>query len=108
MTFSRNNGSVDSLNVSVRCGVSSQRRQIRPTVDFDSPDFSPIEALDQWVAFFGICSSVATTTSSTLSRPTEGGRPGRFSSTRPSSRFAMKRRRHLVTVSGCTPRSAAT
>jgi hypothetical protein len=34
-------------------------------VDFDRPDFFAIDVRDQWVASFGACSNVATTTSST-------------------------------------------
>src|SRR5215218_1036107 len=64
-TFSTNSGSVDSLNPSARCGLSSNARQIRPIVDFDNPVRSAIFARDQCVAFTGVDSSVATTTSST-------------------------------------------
>jgi hypothetical protein len=56
---------MDSLKVSVRCGLSWNFRQIRPTVDFDRPLWSAIDFRDQWVAFFGSCSSVETTTAST-------------------------------------------
>ena len=35
-------------------------RQIRPTVDFDSPDSLAIDARDQWVASAGVRSNVAT------------------------------------------------
>jgi hypothetical protein len=45
--------------------LSSKRRQIRPIVDFDSPVRAAIEARDQCVAFFGVSSRVAVTTSST-------------------------------------------
>jgi hypothetical protein len=56
---------LDSLNVSVRCGFSSNVLQIRPIVDLLSPVRSAIFARDQCVAFFGVASSVATITSST-------------------------------------------
>ena len=79
--FSTNCGSVESLNPSWRCGFSSNARQIRPIVDLDRPLRSAIFARDQCVAFFGIDSSVATTTSSTCSVVIVGGRPGRGSST---------------------------
>src|SRR5687768_13842196 len=59
-SFSTNNGSVDSLNVSVRCGLSSNLRQIRPIVDFDNPLRRAIDARDQCVALAGVCSRVAT------------------------------------------------
>ena len=83
-TFSMNSGSVDSLKVSARCGLSSNVRQIRPIVDFDSPDRLAIDARDQCVAFFGVSSSVATTTASTCSTRDRRRRdPGRGSSTSP-------------------------
>ena len=56
--FSTNSGSLESLNPSSRCGLSSNVRQIRPMVDFDSPVFSAIFARDQCVAFAGVDSSV--------------------------------------------------
>ena len=96
------------MNVSARCGLSSKARQIRPIVDFDKPLRSAIAARDQCVAFVGVDSNVATTTSSTWSTVIVGGRPGRGSSTRPARRSATNRRRHLFTVFGATPRSAAT
>ena len=105
-TFSTNSGSVDSLNVPVKCGLISNLRQIRPIVDGDSPLRSAIEARDQCVASWGISSSVAVITSSTLSSRTDGGLP-RGSSHSPSSRCAANRRRHLLTVIGSTRRSAA-
>src|SRR5512132_993910 len=107
-TFSTTSGSVDSLKVSARCGLSPNRRQIRPIVDLLNPDRSAIEFRDQWVASLGVSSSVATTTCSTCSTVIDGGRPGRGSSTSPSSRRCTNRPRHLPTVAGCTPNSAAT
>ena len=86
------------LNPSWRCGFSSNAFQIRPIVDFDRPERSAIFARDQCVAFFGVDSNVATTTSSTCSAVIVGGRPARGSSTRPSRRSATKRARHLLTV----------
>jgi hypothetical protein len=56
----------------------------------------------------GVSSNVAVITSSNLSRRIDGGRPGRGSSTKPSKRLSMKRRRHLATVCSITRRSAAT
>src|SRR5207248_4998890 len=107
-TLSTNNGSVDSLNSSTRWGLNSNLRQIRPMVDLDNPERSAIDVRDQCVAFFGVSSSVAVITSSTVSSRIDGGRPGRGSSTRPSRRFSTNRRRHLFTVFGTTRRSAAT
>jgi len=108
MTFSTNSGSVESLKLSARCGLRPKSFQIRPIVDRDRPDLAAIEDCDQCVALRGFDSSVATITSSTWSRLTDEGRPGRSSSTSPSRRRSMNRRRHLPTV-GCEhPKSAAT
>ena len=106
-TLSTNSGSVDSLKVPVKCGLRSNLRQIRPIADLLSPARLAIEARDQCVASWGISSSVAVMTSSTLSSRIDGGRPGRGSSTSPSSRFAANLPRHLLTVAGSTRRSAA-
>src|SRR5512142_825480 len=77
-TFSTNNGSLDSLNVSVRCGCNPNACQIRPIVDRDKPERAAILRLDQCVAFSGADSSVSTTTRSTClhgdrPRPTRPG-----------------------------------
>ena len=84
--------------MSARCGLRSNAFQIRPIVDLLSPVRSAIFARDQCVAFLGVDSSVATITSSTWPMATDGGRPGRGSSCRPSRRSSTKRRRHLPTV----------
>ena len=80
--FSTNSGSFESLNVSVRCGLRSNARQILPIVEAESPDLlSHLRERDQWVAFSGTDSSAsATTTSSTCSAVTVAGLPGRGSS----------------------------
>ena len=88
--------------------MRSNRRQIRPIVGFDRPVRAAIDVRDQCVAFVGFSSSVATSTSSTLSSRIDGGRPGLGSSTKPSSRIRANRPRHLFTVLRATPRSAAT
>src|SRR3954467_6699519 len=75
-TLSTNSGSLDSLNVSARCGFASNAFQIRPIVEGESPLRWAIFARDQCVAFAGVDSNVATTTSSTCSAVTDGGRPG--------------------------------
>ena len=93
-----NNGSVDSLKWSTRWGLSPKSFQILPIVVFDSPVRCAIFALLQWVAFEGVDSNVATITSSTWSTLIERGRPGRSSSSRPSRRCSMNRRRHFETV----------
>ena len=103
-----NCGSLESLNVSTWCGLSPNAFQIRPTVDFDNPVSAAIEARDQCVASLGWRSNVATITSSTCSSVIVRGAPGRGSSANPSSRFSTNRRRHIPTVCGQTPKSAAT
>ena len=75
-----NCGSTDSLNVSTRCGLSPNSRQIRPIVERDRPVSAAIEARDQCVASFGVRSNVATITASICSSPMLRGPPGRGSS----------------------------
>jgi hypothetical protein len=75
-----------SLKPPARCGFSSKVRQIRPILDFDRAEHSAIEARDQAVGFFRVCTSAATTTASAWSTMVEGGRPGRGWSTTASSR----------------------
>ena len=48
--FATNSGSVLSLNPSIRCGLRSNFRQIRPTVNLLRPLRRAIESRDQWVA----------------------------------------------------------
>ncbi|HEY5474459.1 MAG TPA: hypothetical protein VIK32_14880 [Candidatus Limnocylindrales bacterium] len=79
-----------------------------PIVVLDNPDRLAIEARDQWVALRGVSSSVATTIASTCSTLIEGGRPGRGSSTSPSTRSATNRRRHFPTVASTQFNCAAT
>jgi hypothetical protein len=64
----------------------SKAFQIRPMLERDSPLRSAIFARDQCVAFAGVDSRVATTTSSTCSAVIDDGRPGRGSSASPSRR----------------------
>ena len=101
-------GSVDSLNPSCRSGLSSNFRQIRPIVEADRPDRCAIDTRDQWVASVADSSSVAVTTCSTWSSRIDGGRPGRGSSTSPSSRLSTNRVRHFATVCSRTLSFAAT
>src|SRR5215212_1116862 len=77
-------------------------------VDLDNPVSAAIEVRDQCVASLGARSKVATTTASTCSSVMLRGPPGRGSSTKPSSRRSINRRRHTPTVCGQTPTSAAT
>jgi hypothetical protein len=64
--------------------------------------------LDQCVAPSGVSSKVRTITSSTWASVMVRGTPGRGSSPSPSSRFARKRARHLLTVPRFTRSRAAT
>jgi hypothetical protein len=96
------------LEPSLRWGCRPKSFQIRPIVEGDSPDLVAIDVRDQWVAFFGVDSSVVTSTSPTWSRVIDAGRPGRSSSTSPSRRLAMNRDRHLPTVTGLHRSVAAT
>jgi hypothetical protein len=95
-----NSGSVDSLNVCDRCGASAKARQIRETVDCDMPVAAAIDLVDQCVAFFGVSSSVLTTTRSTSASVIFRGTPGRGSSHKPSRPRSRNRRRQVRTVSG--------
>jgi hypothetical protein len=45
-----NNGSVDKLERVGSMRSKAEIAQIRPIVDFDSPDRSAIDVRDQWVA----------------------------------------------------------
>src|SRR3546814_1137850 len=57
-TLSTNSGSVDSLNVSDRCGCRPNAPQIRRMVVCDSPDLAAMERIDQCVASLGVVFSV--------------------------------------------------
>ena len=93
-----NDGYFDIFQASRRCGWSPNACQIRSTADCVNPTSRAIDRVDQCVASFGVVSSVRTITSSTCSSLIVRGRPGRGSSSTPSSRRAAKRERHLRTV----------
>ena len=57
-TLSTNCGSVDSLNVSWRCGLSPNARQIREIADWLIPVAAAIDRVDQCVASTGLDSRV--------------------------------------------------
>src|SRR6266508_2970153 len=103
-----NNGSLLSLNVSDRCGLSRNAFQIRPTVDRDSPELFAIDARDQCVAFTGVFSKVSTTTCSTCSSVIFRGTPGRGSPPKPLNRAQTTPDRHLPTIGRNTPHRATT
>ena len=106
-TFSTKSGSVDSLKVSLRCGWSENARQMRCTVEIDTPEALAIERVLQCVESAGIVSSVVVTTSAIFSSSILRGAPGRGSSTRPSKRLIANRLRHVATVSRLIPRRSA-
>jgi len=101
-------GSVDSLNVSERCGCNPKARQIRDTVAWDSPDSAAIDRVDQCVASFGCRSSVFVTTSATFSSDTVRGPPERGMSPSPAIRYCTNLARQRPTACGVASSRAAT
>src|SRR5215831_10316540 len=71
---------------------------MRCTLETDRPEACAINRVLQWVAVAGIVSSVAVTTSVTLSSPILRGAPGRGSSLSPSIRLVANRARQVATV----------
>jgi hypothetical protein len=53
------------LNVSTRCGLRPNARQIRDTADCDMPVWDASDLVDQYVAFAGLVSNAVTTSCST-------------------------------------------
>jgi hypothetical protein len=93
-----NCGSFDSFQVSCRWGCNPKARQILETAVCDRPTSAAIERVDQCVASFGVVSKVVLITRSTSASTIVRGRPGRSSSSRPSSRspatgYAVRRPR---------------
>jgi hypothetical protein len=88
--------------------LSPNARQIRLMADCDMPSWRARLRVDQWMAAAGVVSKVATSTCSTCSSVMVRAAPGRGSSARPSSRRAMSRERHLVTVGLEMPIRSAT
>src|SRR6267143_1967871 len=108
-TFSMNCGSVDSFQVSTRCGLRPKARQIREIEVWDIPRLLAIDRVDQCVSpLAGFSSRVLTITDSTCSSVMVRAAPGRGSSDKPSSRSRTNLPRHLVTVCGQIPNRAAT
>ena len=102
-----NCGSGDSLNSPARWGLSPNARQICDTEVCEMPTAAAMDRVDQCVAPGGADSRVRTITSSTLASSMVRGGPGRGSSQSPSRRRSANRPRHLPTVAGWHPRSAA-
>ena len=67
------------MNPSVRCGLNSNLRQIRPILDFESQIYSAIDVRDQCVESDVDCSRALVMTSSTWSSRIDGGALGRGS-----------------------------
>jgi len=95
------------LKESSRQGLSPKARQISRTVVWLILCLAARLRVDQCVASGGALSSVSTTTASITSSPIVRAAPGRGASTRPSRRPSAKRWRHLPTVTGLQPSSAA-
>lgn len=106
--FSTKSGSVESLNVSLRCGCNPKVFQIRTIADCERPVSAAISRVLQCVAFLGRDVSVLVTTSSTRSSVIRRGGPDRGASLSPCSRIVRKRSRHLQTVALDTPTRSAT
>jgi hypothetical protein len=64
-TLSTNKGSLDSLNVSERCGCSPKAAHIRRIVVCEKPVAVAIERIDQCVASSGVERSVRSITAAT-------------------------------------------
>ena len=107
-TFSINCGSVDNLNVSLRCGCRPKAFQIRCTLWRVMPDAAAIDRTLQCVALRGVDSKVLTMTASTTSSLMRRGAPLRGSSSRPATPSATNRERHLPTVALVRRSSRAT
>ena len=97
-----NCGSRLSFHESCRCGCNPNARQIRDTADCDIPSSAESDRVDQCVASVGVVSNVRVITASTCSSATVRGRPGRGSSSKPSSRSTRKRERHLRALLSAT------
>src|SRR6476619_5057154 len=97
-TFSTHCGSVESLNVSVRCGCGENARHMRCTKEAETPDSFAMSRVLQCVAPVGFSSSVLTTMASIWSSPILRGAPHRGSSQRPARRCLANRSRHVRTV----------
>ena len=75
MSLSSNFGSLDTLNVSTRCGAKPRSDQIRCTVAGPTPTRAAIVRHDQCVAPGGVVVVVNRTICATVSSGIEGLRP---------------------------------
>ena len=108
MSFCSNRLSLESLNVSTRCGWSPLADQIRCTVAGLTPCAFAIDRQLQCVSPGGLSCSVAATIAPAFPAGIEGLRP-RPSRTLPSfaSPSSANRARHATTLDGDTPSRAA-
>jgi hypothetical protein len=70
-------GSVESLNVSIRCGCKPKARQMRSTLETDKPLVFAMPRELQCVAFLGTLAKVVTITASTRASSIVRGAPER-------------------------------
>jgi len=96
--FSTKFGSVESLNVSLRCGSRLNALQIVFTLERDTPLALSMLLRLQCVASGGFSCSVLRTTSATISSVIFFFTPGRGLSLSPAIRCVRNRLRHLSTV----------
>ena len=66
-TFSMKNGSLDSLKVFARCGLTPNKANQRCTVLLEMPSIRPRVRVLQCVAASGVCCSARLITAATLS-----------------------------------------
>ncbi|SFH99410.1 hypothetical protein SAMN04487925_1011447 [Bradyrhizobium sp. cf659] len=64
-TLSTNSGSLDSLNVWLRCGCKPNAAHIRRIVVWEKPVSAAIERIDQCVASAGVVRNVRSITAAT-------------------------------------------
>src|SRR4029077_5189952 len=75
-TLSTNSGSLDNLNVWLRCGCKPNAAHIRRIVVWEKPVSAAIERIDQCVASTGVVRNVRSITAATWSAFLGRGRPG--------------------------------
>ena len=104
--FSTKFGSVESLNVSTRCGWRLKAFQMVFTLEREMPLAASIDRRLQCVASGGFSWSVLRTTSAIISCVIFFFTPGRGASRRPAMRCLRNRLRHLSTVCSRMPSSS--
>jgi hypothetical protein len=94
-TFATSSGSLESLNISCRCGCKPNARQMRGTAVCDKPVSRAMLRLLQCVASAGTLSNVLAIDASTRASSIVQGVPGRDASKSPSSQCSTKRARQF-------------